>query len=176
MRLREGICTQEAARVAATAGVPVWFEPVSVPKAARAAGTLHLLEYISPNAAELIAISEALGPGRSSLPQHGSEHASAELDSETAGSRRLWELRHHIKRVLDAGSRYIVLTLGVDGAALCTLRCMIPFSSLCLFYPSPSVCCCGMLTGPWCASSQAWSMLQFTWRQHRGGVYACTAS
>ena len=168
---------QEAARVAAAAGVPVWFEPVSVPKAARAAGTLHLLEYISPNAAELIAISEALGPGRSSMPpQHGSEHASAGLGSETAGSRRLMELRHHIKRVLDAGSRYIMLTLGADGAALCTLRYMIPFSSLCLIYPSHSVCCCGMLTGPWCACSQPWSMLQFTWRQHRGGAHACTAS
>ena len=113
---------QKAASMAAAAGVPVWFEPVSVPKAARAAGTLHLLEYISPNAAELIAISEALAPGESSLPQHGGEHASAGLGSETAGSRRLMDLRHHIKRVLDAGAKHIVLTLGADGAALCTLR------------------------------------------------------
>ena len=112
---------QEAAGMAAAAGVPVWFEPVSVPKAARAAGTLHLLDYISPNAAELIAISEALTSDKGSLPEHGSQQADAELGSETAGKARVMELRHHIMRVLNAGARNIVLTLGAEGAALCTL-------------------------------------------------------
>ena len=151
--------------MAAAAGVPVWFEPVSVPKAARAAGTLHLLEYISPNAAELIAISEALAPGGSSLPQHGSEHASAGLGSETASSRRLMDLRHHIKRVLDAGAKKIVLTLGAHGAALCTLRYM--------FSLAPCACYSQRLwLSIWHAELATvrflttMLMLQFTWRQH----------
>ena len=107
--------------MAAAAGVPVWFEPVSVPKAAQAAGSLHLLEYISPNAAELVSLSEALAPGKSSLPQHGSEQSPAELGSKTAGRKRVMELWRHITRVLKAGAKNIVLTLGADGAALCTL-------------------------------------------------------
>ncbi len=120
--------------MAAAAGVPVWFEPVSAPKAARAAGTLHLLDYISPNAVELIAISEGLAPDKGSLTEQCDQQGHATLGPETAGSRRVMELRHHIKRVLDAGARNIVLTLGADGAALCTLRYAVLLSA-CLANP-----------------------------------------
>ena len=115
-----GPSVQEAASMAAAAGVPVWFEPVSVPKAARAVGTLHLLDYISPNAAELIAISEALPSDKGSLPEHWDQQGGATLGPETAGKALVKGLQHHIKRVLDAGARNVVLTLGADGAALCT--------------------------------------------------------
>ena len=116
---------QEAASMAAAARVPTWFEPVSVPKAARAAGALHLLECISPNAAELISISEALASDQSTEQyqrQHQAEQSKEEPKLETTGEGRVMKLRHHIKRVLDAGVKSIVLTLGSDGAALCTLR------------------------------------------------------
>ena len=50
---------QEACRQAAAAGVPVWFEPVSVPKSVRATGLLSLLSYVSPNERELAALAAA---------------------------------------------------------------------------------------------------------------------
>ena len=121
MFIEEAPCLQEAVRLAAAAGVPVWFEPVSVPKARRAVGALHLLEHISPNAAELIAISEALAQDTETPAQRKGEQAHTGLLPATAGRKRVIELQYHIKRVLDAGAKNIVLTLGVDGAALCTL-------------------------------------------------------
>ena len=167
---------QEAASMAASAGVPVWFEPVSVPKAARAAGSLHLLEYISPNAAELVSISEALAAGKSSLPQHGSEQPSAGQNSETAGRKRVMELWHHIKRVLSAGPRNIVLTLGADGAALCTLGYVLPSALQACF----NLCKEKSLLGR-TKRALMWSFtfimtMQCTWEQRQGSVYTCGPS
>ena len=131
--------------MAAAAEVQVWFEPVSVPKAARVAGALHLLDYISPNAAELVSISEAItqrgsaqaqqrpetGKHRSAEGQRADEEMRQQLHrqppedcsgSRTAGRRRVLELQQHIWRVLDAGVKRIVLTLGTDGAAICSKR------------------------------------------------------
>ena len=129
--------------MAAAAGVRVWFEPVSVPKAARVAAALHLLDYISPNAAELVSISEATRQ-RASAPARqqpdAGKHSSAEgqhvsqearqhtqrpenhAGSGTAGRRRVLELQQHIWRVLHTGVKRIVLTLGADGAAICSQR------------------------------------------------------
>ena len=53
---------QAACEVAHAAHVPVWFEPVSVPKAVRATTVLKRLSYTSPNAHELIAMAAALDP------------------------------------------------------------------------------------------------------------------
>ncbi len=50
---------QEACGQAALAGVPVWFEPVSVPKSTRAAPLLSSLTYASPNEKELAAMAAA---------------------------------------------------------------------------------------------------------------------
>ena len=131
--------------MAAAAGVQVWFEPVSVPKAARAADALHLLDYISPNAAELVSISEAIRlRGAAQAPQQpgAGKHRSAEgrcADQEmrqqlhekqpedksgsgTAGHRRVLELQQHIWQVLETGVNRIILTLGSDGAAICSRR------------------------------------------------------
>ena len=122
--------------MAAAAGVPAWFEPVSVPKSVRAAAALHLLQYISPNAAELIAISEAICLEDDSQPSrrtHTTEHRESNRQG-TAGQRKVMELKHHIKRVLDAGVGNIVLTLGAEGAALCTLRYAIPHNTLQAFF------------------------------------------
>jgi sugar/nucleoside kinase (ribokinase family) len=122
--------------MAATAGVPAWFEPVSVPKAERAAAALHLLQYISPNAAELIALSEAICLKDDSQPSrstHTTDHRESNRQG-TAGRREVMELKHHVKRVLDAGVGNIVLTLGAEGAALCTLRYAIPHDTLQAFF------------------------------------------
>ncbi len=46
--------------MAHAANVPVWFEPVSVPKSVRASRVLNCITYISPNAHELIAMAVAI--------------------------------------------------------------------------------------------------------------------
>lgn len=53
---------QAAVNLAHAAGVPIWFEPVSVPKSVRASKVLGKLTYISPNAHELIAMALAVDP------------------------------------------------------------------------------------------------------------------
>lgn len=38
----------------------LWFEPVSSAKAVRATGILHMLDFVSPNASELVAMANAV--------------------------------------------------------------------------------------------------------------------
>ena len=40
--------------------MPIWFEPVSVPKSVRASKVLDCLTYISPNAHELVSMATAV--------------------------------------------------------------------------------------------------------------------
>lgn len=71
---------QAACEVAHAAQAPVWFEPVSVPKAVRATKVLKWLSYTSPNAHELIAMAAAINP------VHNSEAARKLLLRMAAGS------------------------------------------------------------------------------------------
>lgn len=41
-------------------GCTIWFEPVSAAKAVRALGVLPLLDFVSPNAAELLALAHGI--------------------------------------------------------------------------------------------------------------------
>ena len=66
--------------MAHAAHVPVWFEPVSVPKSVRASGVLNCITYISPNAHELIAMAVAVDP------RHNREAANRLLLQMAAGS------------------------------------------------------------------------------------------
>ena len=66
--------------MAHAAHVPVWFEPVSVPKSVRASGVLNCITYISPNAHELIAMAVAVDP------RHNNEAANRLLLQMAAGS------------------------------------------------------------------------------------------
>ena len=59
---------QETCRLAAASQRPVWFEPVSAPKASRASGCLHLLTYASPNIEELVAMATAIAASRCQHP------------------------------------------------------------------------------------------------------------
>lgn len=69
-----------ACRAAAAADVPVFLEPVSVPKSARAAGSLRHVTFVTPNADELVAIAEEVRACRSQQYQqqvtHPGIHAS----------------------------------------------------------------------------------------------------
>lgn len=71
---------QAACEVAYAADVPVWFEPVSVPKAVRASKVLKWLSYTSPNAHELIAMAAAVDP------VHSTEAAKQLLLQMAAGT------------------------------------------------------------------------------------------
>ena len=51
---------QEAARLAAHGSALLWFEPVSSAKATRATHILDKLDFVSPNAAELVAMASAV--------------------------------------------------------------------------------------------------------------------
>ena len=73
---------QAGCEMAHAAGVPVWFEPVSVPKAVRATKVLKWLSYTSPNAHELIAMAAAIDP------VHHSEAARQLLLQMAGGSNR----------------------------------------------------------------------------------------
>ncbi|BDA42876.1 probable pseudouridine kinase at N-terminal half [Coccomyxa sp. Obi] len=79
----------EAAQLASDGGVPIWYEPVSAPKAARAASALHMMDYISPNASELVSIAKTLKATRqqprqtSGTAHQGRPHHKASMGSST---------------------------------------------------------------------------------------------
>lgn len=108
--------------------MPVWFEPVSVPKSVRATRLLSLLSYVSPNERELAAMAAAArqqrGPAGGDWQQlsaaaaHATYPAAAAADPAEAAVRSMLP---DIATLLLAGVQHVVLTLGADGAALCTL-------------------------------------------------------
>lgn len=82
---------QEASQLASTGGVPIWYEPVSAPKAARAVSALHMMDYISPNASELVSLAKALDAATQQQPrqthgtaQQGRPQHRASMGSSTA--------------------------------------------------------------------------------------------
>jgi sugar/nucleoside kinase (ribokinase family) len=94
-----------AAKECRARGVPVWFEPVSVPKAARAAavGLLALCTYSSPNKEEALAMLQAATGSSSS-----SSSSSSGLSAEDVGARL----------VAECGLRHCVTTLGPNGVCV----------------------------------------------------------
>eukprot|EP00873_Tetraselmis_striata_P029045 jgi/Tetstr1/449309/TSEL_003824.t1 len=104
------------AEMASSAGVPVWFEPVSVAKAARAAGCLRHLAIVSPNQAELRAM--ALAAGFPELHGAGAEGKAGETGREFEA--QLHALAPYAGWLLGRGVGAVVLTLGAAGAAVLT--------------------------------------------------------
>lgn len=117
--------------------MPVWFEPVSVPKSTRATSLLSLLTYVSPNEHELAAMAAATRLQRhfqqeqqhcnggascccnDSCMLHGQRHTEQQQEDVPA---TLQKLAPDIATLLVAGVQHVVLTLGAQGAALCTLE------------------------------------------------------
>ncbi|KAK9864466.1 hypothetical protein WJX84_008108 [Apatococcus fuscideae] len=128
-------CLQEAASIASDAGVPVWYEPTSVPKSSRALPILRNITFTSPNAKELVAMANGLraAGGLAALPVSAGM-AEVSLDdppgSPTGSSGqgmvrlRLQALLPHIKTLLQEGVLHIVLTLGSAGAACLVAGCV----------------------------------------------------
>jgi sugar/nucleoside kinase (ribokinase family) len=101
------------AAAANLAGGLLWLEPVSVAKAARAAPLLRHAAFVSPNAAELVALASAVRGGRP-----GSILAAAAPPSGCGAVAALCALRTCIDEVLLSGCAHVLTTLGADGALL----------------------------------------------------------
>lgn len=95
----------------------LWFEPVSAPKAARATSIISLIDYASPNMAELRAMAAAV------VPEKGTPCAAGRPPPAPASSAAslLASARPLLQIILELGLGAVVLTLGSQGAALCTL-------------------------------------------------------
>ena len=99
----------------------LFFEPVSAPKSTRAVPFLSVIDYASPNMAELKAMARAVLQQNSrrshDMTQSGGtlKYSSSETEKTLQAARPLLQL------VLEQGLGNVVLTLGSLGAALCTL-------------------------------------------------------
>ncbi len=101
----------------------LFFEPVSAPKSIRAVPFLSVLDYASPNLAELKAMGAAVlkqkrrlhNVGRTPGRGGGGGFSTSEIEQTLQAARPLLQL------VLEEGLGSVVLTLGSLGAALCTL-------------------------------------------------------
>eukprot|EP00850_Spirogloea_muscicola_P005766 SM000026S09015 [mRNA] locus=s26:925130:928204:- [translate_table: standard] len=98
---------------------PVWFEPVSVAKAVRAASILHQVTFVSPSQAELVAMAQALQQPELRTPLPCSTSASAAFPTAAAQAEAL---DPYIRALLVAGVTYVVTTMGAGGALLSYLR------------------------------------------------------
>uniref|UniRef100_A0A7C9AQJ4 Pseudouridine kinase n=1 Tax=Opuntia streptacantha TaxID=393608 RepID=A0A7C9AQJ4_OPUST len=102
-------------RMAADFGVPVWFEPVSVAKSKRVASVAKHVTFASPNEHELVAMAEALTHGNVFRPiQRDQNKNSCSIES------LFKELKHAILVLLDGGIKFVLVTLGPQGAILCS--------------------------------------------------------
>lgn len=117
------LALEAACKLASDAGVPIWFEPVSIAKAIRATGLLKSITFVSPNEAELIAMAEALHPRIAMAGPAAKQVGSKEGSGLKSVSDILdQELQRSIREVLEAGVKYVVLTLGSQGAVLCSIE------------------------------------------------------
>jgi len=110
-----------AALPALLAGRPLWLEPVSVAKAARAARLLSSAAFVSPNAAELIALATAARALTDGYAATAAERALLPSSFPCAASA-FAALRPCVEVVLDSGCGHVVTTLGALGVLL-SWRC-----------------------------------------------------
>ena len=121
-------------RKASTRKTHVWFEPVSVAKSRRFRGIVRrhgvLLDYVSPNVAELVAMANALREPISEDKDRfriDSKHTSSlhnssidERVSPDSADTILFSVMDEANTVLESGVRCIILTMGEHGAAAIT--------------------------------------------------------
>ncbi|EFJ49304.1 hypothetical protein VOLCADRAFT_90096 [Volvox carteri f. nagariensis] len=126
MLLAEGNLSAEAleyiSRTAALARVPVFLEPVSVPKATRLVSALPYATFVSPNAAELISMADEGAPGgrHGGRSGFGGGGGDGRVVLEPV-AELLRQLAAFAEVLLLQGTSCVVLTLGSLGAALITL-------------------------------------------------------
>ncbi|KAK9667406.1 hypothetical protein RND81_14G254100 [Saponaria officinalis] len=102
-------------KMAADMDVPVWFEPVSVAKSKRVASIASYITFASPNEHELIAMANALTRENSFHPvQKDEDKTNVSIETMFKG------LKPAILVLLQKGIKYVIVTLGADGAILCS--------------------------------------------------------
>ncbi|XP_056698177.1 pseudouridine kinase isoform X2 [Spinacia oleracea] len=102
-------------RMAADFDVPVWFEPVSVTKSERVAAIANYITFASPNEHELIAMANSLSRKNKFRPiERDQRKMNASIES------LFKELKPAILVLLQKGIKYVLVTLGPDGAFLCS--------------------------------------------------------
>ncbi|GAB2246698.1 hypothetical protein Droror1_Dr00006580 [Drosera rotundifolia] len=102
-------------QTAADAGVPVWFEPVSVAKSRRVAAVAKYVTFASPNETELLAMANAVTGGNGVLP------VRRNLDNAKFSIETLFgTLKPAISVLLERGIKFVIVTLGSDGVFLCS--------------------------------------------------------
>jgi len=101
----------------------LFFEPVSAPKAVRAVPFLSVIDYSSPNLAELKSMAGAVLKNykRSYHAFHKRKKEKKIRGSGAEIERVLHAARPLLQLVLEEGLGNVLLTLGSRGAALCTL-------------------------------------------------------
>lgn len=102
-------------KMAADLNVPVWFEPVSVAKSKRVAAIANYITFASPNEHELIAMADSLSHENRFHPIQR-DHGKTKNSTESLFK----ELRPAILVLLQKGIKYVLVTLGPDGAFLCS--------------------------------------------------------
>ncbi|KAL2927476.1 Pseudouridine kinase [Bienertia sinuspersici] len=106
---------EASCRMSADLDVPVWFEPVSVTKSKRVAGIAKYITFASPNEHELIAMANSLSNDNRFRPiQKDQDKTKNSIESIFK------ELKPAILLLLKKGIKYVLVTLGPDGAFLCS--------------------------------------------------------
>lgn len=102
-------------QMAAEFDVPVWFEPVSVTKSRRVASVAKYVTFASPNEHELVAMANTL--------THANQFGPIQWDqNKNNGSVEslFKELKPAILVLLEKGIKFVLVTLGPEGAFLCS--------------------------------------------------------
>jgi pseudouridine kinase len=112
-----------ACRIAVSTGTRIWFEPASASKAVRVTNVIHLLDFVSPNIAEVKSLADSLRKRgiKSRRRWCKSAHRAQPIPANSAMPVCLKDSIQHLLILLDAGVRYILLTMGANGSALCSL-------------------------------------------------------
>ncbi|GAB4853923.1 hypothetical protein Ancab_018132 [Ancistrocladus abbreviatus] len=106
---------EASCQMASQSGIPVWFEPVSVAKSKRVASIVKHITFASPNEHELIAMAIALSDGIVFEPIQRN-HSETKWSIESLFRM----LKSAILVLLDNGIKCVLVTLGSDGAFLCS--------------------------------------------------------
>ncbi|KAF8116668.1 hypothetical protein N665_0015s0044 [Sinapis alba] len=107
------LALEASCKLAAEFNVPVWFEPVSVTKSQRIASIAKYVTVVSPNQDELIAMAKTLCARNIFHPIKPEEDKLSPEDVFCA-------LRPAILVLLENGIKVVIVTLGSNGALLCS--------------------------------------------------------
>lgn len=108
------LALEASCKLAAEFNVPVWFEPVSVTKSQRIASIAKYVTIVSPNQDELIAMANTLSA------RNMFNTLKPEDNNKLSPEDVFCALRPAILVLLESGIKVVTVTLGSNGALLCS--------------------------------------------------------